>query len=164
LSVNITADSGGSSGNVTLTGNDASTISQLVSAHNSGAGNAQLTVNNGGSYILNSGANITLSGGTDTESTAQEFHDSVNNLCYVKHSYVIKLTGSGTSASADITFLVKNDGIGNFASIKNETVTWNPSVDGDQYLTYFDEFNFSSGKVSFILTNCTAYIAESHTA
>ena len=164
LPVSISADSAGSSGNVTLTGNDTNTISQLVSTHNAGAGNAQLTVNSGGSYILNNGSTITLTGGADSESTAQEFYDSNNSFYYTKHSYVIKLSGTGTTASADITFLVKNDGINNFASIKNETVTWNPSTDGDQYLTYFDEFNFSSAKVSFDLTNCTAYIAETHTA
>ena len=164
LPVEITADSGGSSGNVTLTGDDSSTITQLVNTHNGVPGSAQLTVVSGGSYVLNNSVTITLTGGTDTESTAQEFHDSVNNFCYIKHSYVIKLTGTGSSASADITFLVKNDGISDFASIKNETVAWNPSVDGDQYLTYFDEFNFSSAKVSFLLTNCTAHIAETHTA
>lgn len=163
LPVNITADSAGSSGNVTLTGNDSSTISQLVSTHNAGTGHAQLTVNSGGSHILNNGSTITLTGGADSESTAQEFYDSNNSFYYTKHSYVIKLSGTGSSASADITFLVKNDGINDFASIKNETVTWNPSTDGDQYLTYFDEFNFSSAKVSFDLTNCTAHIAETHT-
>ena len=161
--IQITANSSGSSGNVTLTGDDTSTITDLVNAHNGVAGNTQLTVNLGGPYVLNNGASIALNGGSDAVSTAQEFHDSTNNFYYTKHSYVIKLKGTGSSASADVTFLVKNNGINDFASIKNETVTWNPSTDGDQYLTYFDEFNFSFAKVFFDLDNCTVDIAETHT-
>ena len=161
----ITADLGGSSGNVTITGNDIDNISQLVSAHNATPGNAQLTVSSGGSFILNNGATIILTGGNDSESTPQELYDPNFNFYYTKHSYVLKFVGTGTSASANISYLVKNDGIDEFASIKEDTISWNPSVDGAvQLVAFHDEFNYSSAKVLVALTNATAFIAETHTA
>ncbi len=127
LPVEIVANFEGVAGNVTLTGDDTSTINQLVAGHNASNPDNTLSVIEGGQHVLNNTKTITLSGGSDGYAHA--------------HGTVIKQLKR--VQSANYGFTVNRADVNQFghASRLDSIVVESPTVNLDFSYYILDGFN-----------------------